>query len=216
MTRGLVVAAFSVLIVALASCEKEHGAPPPAPAASSSALKESATADTTVLGVRLGFAAPDPCASSPKPPCLEPYPGPQHVSEAKPFLVLLDSATAPDGLSTKALVQVIDGDAVMLHVATSQSAEHVISIFELLVSKWGEPHQSNLDREWATVLRGNQGDKELFKTRIWSFSNLRVTYDPFPTLPGSKTGSITFETPRWQAAKAVKPEIPASNPSRRF
>ncbi len=216
MTRSLVGAAFGVLIVALTSCEKGPGVPPPASAASSSASKVAATADTTVLSVNLGSPAPDPCASSPKPPCLEPYSGPQDVSGAKSFLVLLDAASAPDGLSEKAVAQVIDGNVVMLQVATSQSAEHVISIFKLLVSKWGEPHQSNLDREWALVLQGNQGNKELFKTRVWSFSNLRVTYDPFPTLPGSQKGWITFETPRWQTAKAVNPENAASNPSKRF
>lgn len=216
MTRNLVGAAFGVLVVALTSCEKGPGLPSPEPAASASALKDAVTADTTVLSVKIGFAAPEPCASSPKPPCLEPYPGPQDVSGAKSFLVLLDSASAPNGLSDKALAQVIDGNIEMLQVATSQSAEHVNSIFQLLVSKWGEPHQSELDREWAAVLQGNQGNKELFKTRVWSFSNLRVTYDPFPTLPGSQKGWITFETPSWQKAKAVNPETPASSPSKRF
>jgi len=215
MTRSLVGAGFGVLIVALTSCQEGPWVPPPAPAASSSALKDTATTDMTVLNVKLGSAAPDPCASSPKPPCLEPYPGPQDVSGAKRFLVLLDSASAPNGLSAKALAEVIDGNVVMLWVATSRSFEHRSSILKLLVSKWGEPHHE-LDWRWATLLKDHHLNAELYKTRVWSFSNLRVTYDPIIMDPPESTGSITFETPRWQNAKAVNPENPASNLSKRF
>lgn len=218
MARRLLGAAFGAVVIALTSCGKRPEAPPPASSASS-AFKVATTADTTVLKVNLGSTAPAPCASSPLPPCLAPS-NLKDEAGAKTVVVLLDSSSAPDGLAAKALAQIIDGSVERLVVATSQSDEHLISILKLLVSKWGEPHESKLPSEHASYFRGRpSANPEPFMSRVWNFSNLRVVYEPVPYTDrrdGPAYGTITFETPRWQKASAVSPEKRASSPSRGF
>jgi hypothetical protein len=224
--RRLATFSLGVVSVSLASCDRspektQHA--PAEPAASAPAPPIRTTSDVTVLGIKLGAVAPAACELPTIFPCLGLGQGkpneasPQFIRAAGQEYVRLDPAITPDGVSTRALAGLIDGDVEMLLLATSKHPEHIASIFDQLEKKWGPPHRSELDLGWRTVLQGSRLNKEIFSTKIWDFSELRITYIPIPQ--SGDFGTILVETPASYSSQPEQLEgtaSGASGPPKRF